>query len=195
MPNVGKTCFVINFAEYMGVKELKFHVRQRAGYTAINSYSLSEARKKLISVKENTTKEIQLIKLEINKGKTIRELQLIDSCGLSDGIHPDEEVRLAMARTLRLIRDTEFILHIIDIKNIKNDKKGKDILLPVDRLILDYASMEKKYAILANKMDLSFAEMNLKILKKNIKDIIIIPISALYKEGFKEVKKMVLSYV
>ncbi len=195
MPNVGKTCFVINFAEYMGVKELKFHVRQRAGYTAINSYSLSEARKKLISVKENTTKEVQLIKLEINKGKTIRELQLIDSCGLSDGIHPDEEVRLAMARTLRLIRDTEFILHIIDIKNIKNDKKGKDILLPVDRLILDYASMEKKYAILANKMDLSFAEMNLKILKKNIKDIIIIPISALYKEGFKEVKKMVLSYV
>lgn len=195
MPNVGKTCFVINFAEYMGVKELKFHVRQRAGYTAINSYSLSEARKKLISVKENTTKEVQLIKLEINKGKTIRELQLIDSCGLSDGIHPDEEVRLAMAGTLRLIRDTEFILHIIDIKNIKNDKKGKDILLPVDRLILDYASMEKKYAILANKMDLSFAEMNLKILKKNIKDIIIIPISALYKEGFKEVKKMVLSYV
>ncbi len=195
MPNVGKTCFVINFAEYMGVKELKFHVRQRAGYTAINSYNLSEARKKLISVKENTTKEVQLIKLEINKGKTIRELQLIDSCGLSDGIHPDEEVRLAMARTLRLIRDTEFILHIIDIKNIKNDKKGKDILLPVDRLILDYASMEKKYAILANKMDLSFAEMNLKILKKNIKDIIIIPISALYKEGFKEVKKMVLSYV
>lgn len=195
MPNVGKTCFVINFAEYMGVKELKFHVRQRAGYTAINSYSLSEARKKLISAKENTTKEVQLIKLEINKGKTIRELQLIDSCGLSDGIHPDEEVRLAMARTLRLIRDTEFILHIIDIKNIKNDKKGKDILLPVDRLILDYASMEKKYAILANKMDLSFAEMNLKILKKNIKDIIIIPISALYKEGFKEVKKMVLSYV
>ena len=195
MPNVGKTCFVINFAEYMGVKELKFHVRQRAGYTAINSYSLSEARKKLISAKENTTKEIQLIKLEINKGKTIRELQLIDSCGLSDGIHPDEEVRLAMAGTLRLIRDTEFILHIIDIKNIKNDKKGKDILLPVDRLILDYASMEKKYAILANKMDLSFAEMNLKILKKNIKDIIIIPISALYKEGFKEVKKMVLSYV
>lgn len=195
MPNVGKTCFVINFAEYMGVKELKFHVRQRAGYTAINSYSLSEARKKLISAKENTTKEVQLIKLEINKGKTIRELQLIDSCGLSDGIHPDEEVRLAMAGTLRLIRDTEFILHIIDIKNIKNDKKGKDILLPVDRLILDYASMEKKYAILANKMDLSFAEMNLKILKKNIKDIIIIPISALYKEGFKEVKKMVLSYV
>ena len=106
MPNVGKTCFVINFAEYMGVKELKFHVRQRAGYTAINSYNLSEARKKLISVKENTTKEVQLIKLEINKGKTIRELQLIDSCGLSDGIHPDEEVRRAMARTLRLIRDT-----------------------------------------------------------------------------------------
>ena len=100
-----------------------------------------------------------------------------------------------MARTLRLIRDTEFILHIIDIKNINKDKKDKDILFPIDRLILDYASLEKRYAILANKMDLSFAEMNFRILKKNLKDIIIIPISALYKEGFKEVKKMVLSYV
>jgi len=195
MPNVGKTCFVINFAEYMGVSELKFHVKQLAGYTSINSYSLPEAKRKLISVKENTTKEVQLIKLELPKGKTIKELHLIDSCGLSDGIHPNKEIRLAMARTLRLIRDTEFILHIIDIKNINKDKKDKDILFPIDRLILDYASLEKRYAILANKMDLSFAEMNFRILKKNLKNIIIIPISALYKEGFKEVKKMVLSYV
>lgn len=195
MPNVGKTSFVINFAEYMGVKELKLHVKQVAGYTAINNYSLDEARRKLISVKDNATKEVQLIKLEIAKGKSIKELQLIDSCGLSDGIHPDEEIRLAMARTLKLIRDTEFILHIIDINNIKKDKKDRDILLPVDRLILDYASLEKRYAILANKMDLSCAELNFKLLKNHLRDIIIIPISSLYKEGFKEVKKMVLSYV
>lgn len=195
MPNVGKTCFVINFAEYMGVKELKLHVKQVAGYTSINSYSLDEARKKLVSVKENTTKEVQVIRLEVPKGKTIKELHLIDSCGLSDGIHPEEEVRLAMAKTLKLIRDTEFILHIIDINNIKKDKKGRDILFPIDRLILDYASLEKKYAILANKMDLTYAQNNFNILKNHLKDIIIIPISALYKEGFKEVKKMVLSYV
>lgn len=195
MSNVGKTCFVINFAEYMGIKELKFHVKQVAGYTAINSYTPNEARKKLISVKENSTREVQIIKLEIPKGKTIKELQLIDSCGLSDGIHPEEEIRLAMAKTLKLIRDSNFILHIIDVSNIDKNKKGKDILLPIDRLILNYASLEKNYAILVNKIDLSFARSNFKLLKSRLKDIIIIPISALYQQGFKEVKKMVLSYV
>src|SRR5690554_1410376 len=179
MSNVGKTCFVINFAEYMGIKELKFHVKQVAGYTAINSYTPNEARKKLISVKENSTREVQIIKLEIPKGKTIKELQLIDSCGLSDGIHPEEEIRLAMAKTLKLIRDSNFILHIIDVSNIDKNKKGKDILLPIDRLILNYASLEKNYAILVNKIDLSFARSNFKLLKSRLKDIIIIPISAL----------------
>lgn len=195
MPNVGKTCFVVNFAEFMGLKELKFHVKQVAGYTSISSYTPKEARNKLISVKENSTREVQKIKLEIPKGKTIKELDIIDSCGLSNGIHPEEEVRLAMAKTLRLIRESKCILHIIDISNININRNEEKILSPIDRVILNFACIEKNYAILANKIDLSVGRENVNILKKKFNNIIIIPISALYQKGFKEVKKLVLNYV
>lgn len=193
LPNVGKTCFVINFAEYMGLKELKFNVRQTAGYTSITTFSPVEARRKLISVDSNYTREIQSIKMEIPVGKSFKELNIIDSCGLSSGINPDEEVRLAMAKTIRLLRASKMVLHIIDITNIRTT--ADRVLLPVDKLIMDYASLEKNYAVLVNKMDLLSSHNNLEVLRKKIRDKIIIPISALYQTGFKEVKKLVLSYV
>ncbi len=195
MSNVGKTCFVINFAEYMGLKELKIHVKQIEGYTSINSYTPGEARNKLISVKANSTREVQAIKLEIPRGKTFKELKIIDSCGLSDGIHPEEEVRLAMARTIRLIRESSYILHMIDITNINSDQNYDEVLKPIDRLILDYASLKQNYAVLLNKIDLSYARKNLKLLMQSFENLPIIPISALYQQGFKEVKKLVLNYV
>lgn len=195
MPNVGKTCFVINFAEYMGLKELKFYIKQTAGYTSINSYSLSEARNKLISNNENSTRVIQIVKLEIPKGKTIKELQIIDSCGLSEGIHPEEEIRIAMAKTLRLIRESTCILHMIDVTSLNIGNKDQEILQPIDRLIFDYASIEKKYAILANKIDLLISDDIIHIIKERLNNTVIIPLSAIYHQGFNIVKKMVLNYV
>lgn len=193
MPNVGKTCFVINFAEYMGLKELKFYIRQLAGYTSVRRYSPEDARNELISEESNFTREIQSVKLEIPSGKVFKELEIIDSCGLSEGIHPDAEIRLAMAQTIRLIRESNLILHMIDLTNISKEKE--DILLPLDRMIMNYASLEKNYAILANKIDLHSAKENLKILRENFISKKIIPISALYWLGFQEVKRLVLNYV
>ena len=193
MSNVGKTCFLINFAEYMGLKQLKFHVKQVAGYTLINSYSPIEAREKLISVEKNSTKEVQTINLEIPKGKTFKEIKIIDSCGLSEGIHPNKEIRLSMARTLQLIRESELVFHMIDLSTIKSGKEK--ILFTIDQMILDYASVEKSYAILANKVDLNSGKQNIQLLKSKFKNITILPISALYKTGFLDVKKMVFNYV
>lgn len=193
MPNVGKTCFVINFAEYMGLKKIKFHVKRQPGYTSINSYSPGEAKEKLISANSNNTRNVQKVKIEIAKGKTTKKLEIIDSCGLSEGIHPDEKIREAMAETIKLIRKNNFILHIIDITNIHPD--NDDILNPVDRMIMEYACLKKNYSILANKIDLAYARNNIKIIKEKFSNIIIIPISSLYQRGFKEVKKLVLKYV
>ena len=199
MTNVGKTCFVINFAEYMGLKELKFHLRQLAGYTAVRSYSPVEARSELISADRNYTRQVQSIKLEIPAGKVIKELEIIDSCGLSEGIHPDSEIRLAMARTLSLIRNSNLIFHIIDLANLNFNKSSQseektDILYPIDKMIMEYASLEKDYVILANKIDLKKARANLRIFQQYFIDYRIIPISALYQQGFQEVKKLVLNY-
>ena len=119
---------------------------------------------KLISSDENTTRIVQIIKLKFQR-KTIKELQIIDSCGLSEGIHPEEEVR--MARTLKLIRESNCILHMIDAAKINIDNKTEDILLPIDRLIFNYASTEKNYAIMANKIDLLENQEIINILKKS----------------------------
>jgi predicted GTPase len=192
MPNVGKTCFVINFAEYMGLNKLKFYVRQVAGYTSVRCFSPIEARNQLISEESNYTRDIQSVKLEIPVSKVFKELEIIDSCGLSEGIHPDDQIRLAMAQTIRLIRESRLILHMIDLTMIK---EGEDILLPLDRMILNYAQFRHNYAILANKIDLKMAQTGLKLLRNNIVKETIIPISALYQQGFEQVKKLVLSYV
>lgn len=193
MTNVGKTCFVINFAEYMGLKELKLDIRQPAGFTSARSYSLVEARNQLVSTKKNFTREIQSVKMEVPVGKVYKELKIIDSCGLSEGIHPEEEIRLSMAHTIRLLRESNLIMHIIDLSNIKPERE--EILLPIDKMIMDFASLEKNYVILANKIDLDFVKNNLKVLLEKYSTKKIIPISALYKQGFNEVKHLVLKNV
>ncbi|WP_167935764.1 GTPase domain-containing protein [Halothermothrix orenii] len=193
MPNVGKTCFVINFAEYLGLDRLKLSIKQPAGYTSIRSYSVTEAREQLVSPESNFTDSVQSIDIEIPSGKVIKKLKIIDSCGLGDGIHPEYEVRLAMATTIRLIKNSDLILHIIDLTQL--NMNSDELLQSVDKMIMNYASLEKNYAILANKVDLKTVKDRVNLLKNVINDKVIIPISALYKYGFKEVKKLVLSYV
>lgn len=193
MPNVGKTCFVINFAEYMGLQNLKFHVRQVAGYISVRNYSPGEARDELISQEKNYTRDIQSIKLEIPVGKVFKELEIIDSIGLCSGIHPEAELRMAMAQTIRLMRESKLILHLIDISTINS--RAEELLEPIDRMIMNYASLEKDYAILANKIDLLLTDDNLKELRSRYGSRQIIPISALYQQGFRDVKRLVLNYV
>lgn len=192
-PNVGKTCFVINFAAYMGLKRLKLCIKQSAGFTSIKNYSLCGAREELISTKANYTQNIQAVKVTIPAGKINKELKILDSCGLRNGIHPDTKIRMAMATTIKHLQKSSLILHIIDIKNISQNVE--ELLPSIDRLILNYASFDKDYAILVNKIDLKEYIDNLAVLKDKLKDQVIIPISALRQEGLSKVKAFVMKYV
>ena len=192
-PNVGKTCFVLNFAEYMGLKKLKLHLRQTAGYTTIKNYKIEDAREELVSDKMNFTDNLQFVKLKIPVGKIEKDVKIIDSCGLKNGIHPDQKIRKAMAATIRNLTNSNLILHIIDVSSIDiNDEK---LLSPIDKMILNYSSLNNNYAILINKIDIPEYKSNIDIIKNQYSSIYMIAISALYKKGFKEVKKLVLKYV
>lgn len=195
-PNVGKTSFVINFAEYMGLKKLKIHVKQPAGFTSIKNYMIKDARNILISEKPNFTKNIQIIKLEIPAGKINKSLKLIDSCGLENGIHSDENIRKSMAVTLKKITKTKLILHIIDINKLIENINNKEILSTIDKMIFKYTKSDKNYAILLNKIDLIDSIKNeLELIKRRLDFEYIIPISAVNQTGFQKVKEMVLNYV
>ena len=189
MSNVGKSCFAINFAEYMGLKEIKMTIKEPAGYKTIHTYLINEAKAELISVHPNRTRSLYSLDLDLPIGKGKGRLTLIDSCGLSDGIHPDEQVRKAMAHTIRQIKGSEIVLHMIDLwRFIKNSDRKLAI---IDEMIMNYVSKPQAYAILANKIDLSGTESGLEYLKNTLKKIKIIPISALYQTGFSEVKSFV----
>lgn len=191
--NVGKTCFAINFADYLGVKELKFTIRQPAGFVSTRTYQLQTAREKLICPEAHTTKEIKQIQLKLPAGKGHKKLNLTDTCGLIEGIHPKKKIRKAMAQTLAKIQDSEIILHLIDLSKLKNNSTKE--IPDLDLEIYNYCRVKKCYAILANKIDLKIAQDNLTFLKEQLKDEVIIPISALYQQGFKEVKKFLLKNV
>ena len=192
-PNVGKTCFVVNFADYMGLEKLKVHIKQPAGYTSIKNFEIEDARHELISNKPNFTKNIQIVKLEIPAGKVTKTLKIIDSCGLKNGIHPERKIRKAMAATISKMENSNLILHIIDIKNLNPEQD--DFLLPVDRLILNFSRIDKNYVVLINKTDLKEFRENINLFKNNIDSSHVIPISAVYQKNFKEVKRVVLEYV
>ncbi|SJZ60271.1 GTPase domain-containing protein [Selenihalanaerobacter shriftii] len=191
--NVGKTCFTINFADYLGVKELEFTIRQPAGFLSTQTYQVESALNELVFPDEHTTKEIHKVKLKLPAGKGYKRLDLIDTCGLIEGIHPNKKVRRAMAQTLSRIQDADIILHLIDLSKLKDNNLKK--ISKLDLEIYNYCHRNKCYAILANKIDLKIAKDNLNFLKKELDSAVILPISALYQLEFKEVKKFLLKNV
>ena len=189
MPNVGKTCFTLNFAEYLGLKKIKMTIKQPAGFMATQTYHLEQAREELISAEPNKTRSLHSINLNLPLKKGKGELTLLDSCGLADGIHPDKKIRRAMAQTIKKIKESEIILHLIDLRRITDSEEMKIPL--IDKMIVDYVEREQAYAILANKIDLKGTNQGLKFLEKELNEVFILPISALYQNGFKEVKSFV----
>lgn len=190
MPNVGKTCFTLNFAEYLGLKKIRMTIKQPAGFLATQTYEINEAREELISAEPNKTRSLHSMDIDLPLGKGKGRLSLIDSCGLADGIHPDYEIRKAMAQTIGQIRESEIVLHIIDLTQVV--EQGTPPRLPlIDNLILNYVGPRQAYAILANKIDLSNTAAGLLFLDSVLVKIRVIPISALYQKGFREVKSFV----
>jgi len=190
-PNVGKTMFLINFAEYLGAKALNVDLLYSDGTK--NSINLSSKTAVLRLVDENPhkTRCIQEITLNVPMGKGKKKIKIVDTAGLIEGIHPDVDVRKAISQTLSIIRDSDLILHIIDAPAAKS-KDLPSSMGEVDYQIAQFAQLKRGYAILANKMDLPAANEGLDKIKEEFPGHLILPISALYKRGFKEVKAFVV---
>ncbi|ADL12682.1 GTPase domain-containing protein [Acetohalobium arabaticum] len=188
--NAGKTCFTINFADYLGINELKFTLKQPAGFSSQRTYQLQAAREELVSSRSHTTTEIQQVQLQLPVGKGKKELKLMDTCGLVEGIHSDRGIRKAMAQTLTKLRQADIVLHIIDLAKLSSE--GIQKISELDLEIYNYCKVEKCYAVLANKTDLKVAQKNLSFLQEKLNQAKIIPISALYQQGFRKVKRFLL---
>lgn len=189
--NVGKTLFAINFAEYLGCKAINIISIYPDGRQIENSFTIREAILQLTNEKPHKTRCLNKLAVIIPVGKKKKRLMILDSTGIIDGIHPDSNVRKAISQTLAKIRDCKIILHMIDVSNVLN--KGLiNSLGEVDYQIANFAQMRTGYAMLANKIDIPGSELGLDKLKEEFPGNYILPISALYKRGFKEVKEFVV---
>ncbi|HLS89593.1 MAG TPA: GTPase domain-containing protein [Sphingobacteriaceae bacterium] len=193
-PNVGKTLFLLNFALYCGVSSEELVLRGAAGDGApVVPMTAAEARERLVSPHPNETRHLQSIVLELPRRKQRKKVSLWDSTGLTDTIHQAPEVRLAMAETLRALRDAQLILHFLDAALI--GEMGEKGIGAVDHQVAAYAPLRGAYVICANKMDLPQARAGLGVIRRTFPGRRVLPVSALRGTGFREVLAFVWDHL
>ena len=183
-PNCGKTMFTLNFASFLGCKAIDITFRAYDGILDCKHMKLEEAKKLLTGISFHKTKVLQSIILTIGIGKTSACFKLTDTCGLTETINSDETIRQGMAQTLSLLRYTDFIFHIVDLSVTPAESE-------IDYEIYHYGLSRQNYVMLANKYDFPSAKQNLSKVKELYPLVRVIPIVAISKDGFKEVKACV----
>lgn len=189
-PNVGKTLFLIHFGEYLGLRNIKIKHMDSNGRVQQRQYTIESAKKSLSSSEPFRTESLQSIELEIPILKGKKKVEIIDSSGLIDGIHQNVIIRRGMAQTLSAMKESDIILHMIDISSY-----GADHLInglgKTDYQLAQYGLLKEGYVILANKMDLLENKSKIIQLQKEFPQHYVIPVSALTGQGFDEVKTYV----
>jgi len=188
-PNSGKTLFTLNFAGYLGCKTVDITFRAVDGYLNCRHLSLPEAKKELCDPQCHKTRSIQSLQLKVPVGKSTVAFKLSDCCGITEQIHPDEKIRQGMAQTLSLLRCSDYIFHIIDLTTVTDD--NNNCQNNIDHEIYQYGVSRNRYILLANKTDLVPGKSALTKLADRFSEATVIPISALYSQGFPLVKACV----
>lgn len=187
-PNTGKTLFVLNFAAYLGLATVAVDVVDSDGRVSRRQWPVARARRQWVSPLPHRTLHLQRIRLPVAAGKVRRELVLIDSPGVLDGIPAAEAVRHAMALTLETVTHSSLILHLVDAS------RAEAAVGPFDRELAAYAPLVGAYAVLANKMDLPAAQAGLARVRRLLPAPVLIPLSARTGRGFREVKAFVFRH-
>lgn len=192
-PNSGKTLFALNFAGFLGSKSVDITFRTFDGLLTCRHLTLPDARKELCSTAVHKTRQLQSMILKMSVGKAAVTFKLTDTCGLTEEIHPDPGIRKAMAQALGAVRSADFILHIVDLSRFNSPISP--ISATIDHEIYRYGLIRHNYIILANKNDLPVAKDNLHKANATFPQAQILPISALYSDGFREVKAYVARHI
>ncbi len=189
-PNVGKSVFVLHFARYLGLSEVRLTCEDAEGRRFQRAYAVEAAVRDLSGAAPHQTRCLQSVTLDLPAGKGTKRLELVDTSGLSEGIHADINVRRAMAQTLANVREAHIILHMVDASQAAV-AGAVAAIGEVDYQVAQFAQMRGGYLLLANKMDLPTAPAGLALIRREFAGHIVLPISALHGQGFREVKRYV----
>lgn len=189
--NVGKTAFILSFAESLGLDKVEMVFTYPDGFATRQTYALSIARQELIGPAAHKTRCLQSMVLNLPAGKGVKQIKLVDTAGLTEGVHDDGEVRRAIAQTLQQVRAADLILHMVDAAQVGRQDNSDPVFSELDRQIASFGQSRGIYVLLANKMDQSSAQLGLTRIRAQSPNQSILPVSALTKVGMKEVRAVV----
>ncbi|MEW6044898.1 MAG: GTPase domain-containing protein [Bacillota bacterium] len=189
-PGVGKTLFVLRFAQWCGHRRLV--VRRRAQEPDDGEWvemDLSAAVAQLVGTGTPTTRQIQHLDVEWRHAKRQVTVRLVDTVGLTAQIHPDPALRRSMAETLALVMESRIVLHVVDGPGTA---RAPERLLDEDDLDAQlgrYGERRGGYAVLVNKLDLPGGRAGLESVRRAWPRRTVLGISALEAWGFAAVRK------
>lgn len=192
-PNSGKTLFVLNFAAFLHCKSVDMTFRSPDGLLNCRHFTLAEAKRELCGPVPHKTRSIQSLVLRVPVGKTAVAFKLTDTCGIQETIHENDAIRRGMAQTLSLIRNGDFIIHLVDLTAINDAYLAET--QSIDQEVYHYGIARQRYLLLANKVDLPPAVSNLPRLNAAFAQATVIAVSALTGQGFPAVKAQVTQNV
>jgi GTPase Era involved in 16S rRNA processing len=190
-PNVGKSLFVINFSQYLGVREIQLEENGGApGLGKDRRLSFERARRDLVSLYSPKTTQIQVLAAHVAINRQTQRLFLLDTPGINDGVSPDASVRRQTAATLERMLAASLIFHVIDASRIGT--RRREFLGAFDAALLDWGRRLDCYGVIAHKMDRPKSQEGLKLLRSQCPDVPIIPVSSITHRGYRELKLFLL---
>jgi GTPase involved in cell partitioning and DNA repair len=182
-PNAGKTLFALSFASFLGNKSATLTCRTPDGILSCRQINIEKAKKELCSPLPYKTCQLQSMLLTLPVKKASVSFKFSDTCGLIDEIHDNANLRSGMAQTLSLVHSAGLIFHVIDAASIVIG--GKTQISRIDHELYRYGMVHPNYVLLANKIDLPVAYAQLPQFKQYFPSVKVIPISALYQQGYR----------
>lgn len=191
-PNAGKSLFFVNFAAYLGLREIRVEVLDGEGTARRQRFPIELARRQLVSHIAYKTTALQTIQVDLAIAKSTHTLTLTDTVGMTEEISSELLIRRAIAVTLSRLSQGPMVLHLVDASAVGYSSIESVSL--VDDGIARYAGSIGTYAILATKMDKDTAKLGLDRLRERFAGYPIIPISGVTRRGFKDVKTFILRH-
>ncbi|HEY8486531.1 MAG TPA: hypothetical protein VIL11_03975 [Limnochordales bacterium] len=192
-PGAGKTLFVLRFAQWCGCRRLVVTVSTRPGAPGLRrELSPAEAVAQLVGLSPPTTRRLQSLELVHRSGKHLLAVELVDTVGLTDDVHPEPDLRRGMADSLAVALASRALLHLLDGPRVA--QQPGQLLHPdgIDAQLARLGETRARYAALVNKLDLPGGARGLEEVRRLWPGRTVIGISALHGWGFERVRRFLL---
>ena len=189
-PGVGKTLFVLRFAQWCGCRRVVVTTDGGPGSLRLRrEMEPAQAVAELVGSRPPTTRRLQSLEVAYRQGKGPARVELVDTVGLTDDVHPDAELRRGMADTLALLLSSRVLLHLLDGPRLA--VRPEELLRPdsVDVQLARFGEGRVTYAALVNKLDCPGGREGLAAVRRAWPRRTVIGISALEGWGFEGVRR------